>query len=395
MEKKQITFIFKNIIGGISTMNFGIIKHAQLKKYFDVRVILISADKEFENQVNLFENELNVELFNYSKLDNYSNILFRLKRLIDKKEGIVVTNDGIELDCLKYLGNKQVVVNIVHDLYNLKLALNNTEVIDYFICHTFECSSLLKSNPELKNRVIYLPFGVEIPNIQVRKKTGDTVKIVSLSRLVEGKGVLKLIEIEKELKLINTHVEWLILGDGPSKKELFSQWENKSNVIFKQPHNLELKEILSSADVFISLSEFEGYGISLLESMSYGLVPIITKLPIGIHNLLPPQCGMVVEEIDFRKIAEFISQLTFNESMLLEFKEKSREFVIESYSSKITGQGYLDFFKFDLSKKTNGFKMKQMSNFGVLDSKIIPNIFSRNLKRIKNYVWNKATMSIK
>jgi glycosyltransferase involved in cell wall biosynthesis len=381
----NITFIFNDVVGGVATMNFGIIEHAQLSKYFNVRVILITNESQNQNTINVVEKNLDIEIFNYSCFDNYHFVLKTLKKLIDQKKGYLVTNDGLELDCIKYLGTDQVVLNIVHDLYNLKLALNYADVIDFFICHTVEISSLLRSDPNLKHHVYYLPYGVDIPN-KLKLNNNDTLKIVSLSRLVEGKGVLKLIKIENELVQMGIKVEWLILGGGPSKSDLLNQWKKKTNVIFQQPNNAELKQILSDADIFISLSEFEGYGISLLEAMSHGLVPIITKLPIGIHNLLPSQCGMVLGKLDFRKIAEFISLLNFNKSILLQFKENSRDFVLESYSSTITGRGYLDFFKVELSKKSNGFKMKQISNFGFFDSKMIPNVFSRNLKRIKKFV---------
>lgn len=382
MHKKQITFVFNNIIGGIATMNFGIIEQAQLIKYFDVRVILITKQSNNTNRINLLEKNQEIQIFNYSDFDNYHFVLSSLKKLIDQKKGYLVTNDGLELDCIKHLGTDQVVLNIVHDLYNLKVALNYSEVIDYFICHTVEISSLLRSDPNLKNNVFYLPYGVKIPN-NLKNNHNNTLKIVSLSRLVEGKGVLKLIKIENELVKLGINVEWLILGGGPSKSDLLIQWKNKTNVIFHQPTNDELKQILSDSDIFISLSEFEGYGISLLEAMSYGLVPIITKLPIGVHSLLPNNCGLVVEELNFHAIADFITKLSLDKIKLTELKDKTKEFVEETYSSNKTGLGYFDLFDKNLSKRTKGTKINRISNFGFFDKKYIPNPLIFLLKRTR------------
>ncbi|MEI8116860.1 MAG: glycosyltransferase family 4 protein [Flavobacteriia bacterium] len=381
IHKKQITFVFKNIIGGVATMNFGIIEQAQLYKYFEVRVILITKELDNANRINLFGNNLEIEIFKYSDFDNYHYVLSSLKELIDLKIGYLVTNDGLELDCIKYLGTDQVVLNIVHDLYNLKVALNYSEVIDYFICHTVEISSLLRSDPDLKKYVSYLPYGVEVSNNIL--KSNSTLKIVSLSRLVEAKGVLKLIKIENELLKMGIYVEWLILGGGPSKTDLLKQWKYKTNVSFMQPNNDELKLILSDSDIFISLSEFEGYGISLLEAMSFGLVPIITKLPIGIHSLLPSNCGMVVEQVNFREIADFIANLGLNKSYLMKLKIKSKEFVEETYSSNHTGLEYAKFFSKELLKRTEGTKKDRISNFGLFDKRYIPNSLTYFFKRTK------------
>ncbi len=44
-------------------------------------------------------------------------------------------------------------------------------------------------------------------------------------------------------------------------------------------------------DVFVLPTQFEGSPVSLLETMSAGLVPVITDLPGGIREIVEPAVG--------------------------------------------------------------------------------------------------------
>jgi glycosyltransferase involved in cell wall biosynthesis len=46
----------------------------------------------------------------------------------------------------------------------------------------------------------------------------------------------------------------------------------------------ELKRLLSQANLFVSGSSYEGYGLSTIEAMSSGTVPVVTR--VGIHPQL-------------------------------------------------------------------------------------------------------------
>ncbi len=59
----------------------------------------------------------------------------------------MVTNDGIELEAIRKFGTRSVLFSIVHDFYNFKLAIENADLVDYFICHTEVFSKALLSDP--------------------------------------------------------------------------------------------------------------------------------------------------------------------------------------------------------------------------------------------------------
>jgi glycosyltransferase involved in cell wall biosynthesis len=383
----NITFVFNDIVGGVATMNLGIINQSYLTRSFAVRIVLICKDfngSTFLN-TNEFDPEIECVLFKYSSYDNYNKVISRLSRVLAHNDGPIITNDGLDVDSLRFIGNKNVVYHIVHDLYNFNIALRNRNVIDYFICHTAECFRLLSSDPNLENRVFYLPFGVEVNELS-EKVVNDKVRIISLSRLTLSKGVMKLICIENELLKLGIDVDWFILGEGPLEQQLLEQWNGKNNVLFLAPDNTELKRFLKDADFFVSLSEFEGYGISLLEALSYGLIPIIKKLPIGIHSQLNHEFACVDDNDNFGKMALFIKETSSSVDKLVEYRVKAHEFVRNGYWNLQTGQEYFKLFNKSQRKKTSGVALREDSPFGFLDNRYLPNFLIWHLKKMREYL---------
>lgn len=385
--KHNLTFIFNDLVGGVATMNFGIINQSNLCSFFNVRIILIRnqfSSKHFLDLENI-DNRIEINIFEYSTEQNNYYVLRKLNKLINKYDGFVITNDGVELQALRLLGTKNIVFHIVHDLYNFQLGLNNRDVIDYYICHTIEVYRLLLTDPNLKCRVTYLPFGVNINvDYTILMNKNRPLVITAVARLVKTKNIHLLIDIDKLLKEKNILVEWKIVGDGPEKKNIQNQWKNNFNVQFISPNNDQLIEILKVSNIFISLSEFEGYGIALLESLSFGLLPIITKLPIGIHSVIPSSFGFVMDEIIIKKIASFIEDLDNDRDLLYNHQKNALHFVTNNFNSLNTSKQFLNFFKQDLIKYCSGSKMNFINSFGIFDKRWLPNFITVLFKKLKN-----------
>ncbi len=96
--------------------------------------------------------------------------------------------------------------------------------------------------------------------------------------------------LDKALNLINniilkgiSEVEFLIIGPDCGElmnlKNIIKNLGIKNNISFKR--ELPLKEIMKlskSYSFFLQLSDFEGMGMSVMESMQLGLIPIITNV---------------------------------------------------------------------------------------------------------------------
>jgi len=105
--------------------------------------------------------------------------------------------------------------------------------------------------------------------------------------LNEAKGVQILYDIDMELKSRNIFVTWTIIGNGPLKEELDCQWRDSENVKFLSPNNNKdvLRELIKN-DLFVLPTQFEGYGIAILEALACGAVPIVADVAGGTREIL-------------------------------------------------------------------------------------------------------------
>lgn len=401
----HITFVIRDIEGGVASMNHQIIENAPFDKAFNVHIILWRSEqdteKEFKGQ---FLNAVSVRRFKYSKLDNYYQVLKRFSVLLNEWPGALVTNDGMELAAIKQMGTPSIVFSIVHDFYNLKLAVRSIELVDYFICHTETFTRTLQSSYVLRDRAKFILHGVKLPpslrtSQSMATETGltgpheaetgthDRLRIISVSRLTESKGVLHFFAIDELLRDQGVDVEWIVIGSGEAETALRRQWEGRDNIRFHQPDTMEeVYQLIQTADVFISPSSFEGYGIALLEAMACGLVPVVHKLPIGVYADLPPDSGFSIGIGDLRGFADCIAKLDKQKELLQNMGKNARLLVEMKYDIVKTAGDFLNWFASNSTTpridRTKPFR--EIAAMGFLDRPFIPNVLSRFVKKIRS-----------
>src|SRR5580698_2093224 len=158
-----ITFVIHDIEGGVASMNYQIIENAGFRDHFHVHILLWRSEERTSRPFGgTFRNVDEVTRFTYSTFDNYYLTLKRFDAVLNKYSGLIVTNDGLELETIRRFGSSSVLVSIVHDYYNLKLAVENADIVDFFICHTDTFSRALSSNSALRQRVHFQLHGVKV-----------------------------------------------------------------------------------------------------------------------------------------------------------------------------------------------------------------------------------------
>ncbi len=117
-------------------------------------------------------------------------------------------------------------------------------------------------------------------------KKNKTITLVSVSRMVPIKRIHLIIEI---LSKIDFKVEWIHFGDGELFKKIeklaFEKLSKKRNIKYNFKgfiSNDELMKFYSDnyykIDMMINVSKSEGIPVTIMETSSYGIVPIATNV---------------------------------------------------------------------------------------------------------------------
>ena len=134
-----------------------------------------------------------------------------------------------------------------------------------------------------EDKIKYIPNGVNVREFNhLTKNDQDIETILYVGRLEKYKGVHFLIEAFTEVKPSFPNSRLLIVGSGSYKEKLVnltSSFGLQDSVSFLENVPQEhLTKLYSSSNVFVTLSQFEGQPIALIEAMSSGLPVIATKV---------------------------------------------------------------------------------------------------------------------
>src|SRR5262249_3991171 len=136
-QRPHLIFVIHDVEGGVASMNHQIIENAPFRDHFEVHVILWRAVESKEIKFReAFVNVEDVTLFEFSQLDNHYLVLKKFNAILNRWTGVLVTNDGMELETVARFGTSSIISAIVHDFYNLRLAVDSFKMVDYFLCHT-------------------------------------------------------------------------------------------------------------------------------------------------------------------------------------------------------------------------------------------------------------------
>ncbi len=193
--------------------------------------------------------------------------------------------------------------------------------------------------PELEG--IRIPLGIARPAMPAagRAEFGftDADKImVTVGRLVSRKAVAQLIDVLRKLDDAHTHL--VIIGSGPEERALRNHSREAgldARVHFMGQVDEEKKYgLLKIADVFVSTSQHEGFGLVFLEAMAMG-TPVICYDHGGQTDFLEDgRTGGVIPLNDINGFADsvhrIISDASVIQSMGKEIIRRMDEYFIDS-----------------------------------------------------------------
>jgi glycosyltransferase involved in cell wall biosynthesis len=194
--------------------------------------------------------------------------------------------------------------------------------------------------------VFILPNGIPQVNFENSYRAeGGKVPILYLSNLIRGKGILLLIEAASILKQRNISFELRIAGaEGDvTYAEINSLVKNyglHDNVTVLGPRFGEEKyEEFRRAGIFVLPSNYDTFGLVLLEAMQFG-VPCVSTNVGGIPDVLAGGAGRILPEISAAALSDALQELichpeTRQRMSQLAFKHFSRNFTINIFEQKL------------------------------------------------------------
>lgn len=160
-------------------------------------------------------------------------------------------------------------------------------------------------------------------------------KIISIGRLVKEKNFLSLIQAFQIVSEI--HDDWTleIYGEG-SERSVIEDYILKNGLqdkVFLKGKTENSGKVLSEASIFCLSSDFEGFGLVIVEAMACGIPVVTYACPSGPKEIVTNgRDGFLVEPRNYRVFAEKICDLIENvekrKSMGQAALEKSKDYSI-------------------------------------------------------------------
>lgn len=200
----------------------------------------------------------------------------------------------------------------------------------------FDRRLALKYRIALPNKITVIHNGVEIQSQEKDKLRGTReIRIIFIGRLTEPKDPLSLIKAFNDLSSgLKSQANVFIIGDGPKRGELekFIK-ENRLEEKVKLLGDMSREKVfgaLRKSDIFVLVSNWEGFPRSILEAMSAGLAIIASDVG-GVKEAITEDCGILIKRRDQGGLKMALQELLNNPAIIQKMGKKARERVRENF----------------------------------------------------------------
>lgn len=393
VDRPELVVFSQYTIGGVQSYYYNLLQYDIENKFNKVWIL---TDDYFNNNPRPLEayNTGYEKIFHYRSDQPLYYYLRELQQFVSNKPGLVLVNFPIDLQVMHIFRKRKKTIGFVcHDEYFVKLAEQYEFLIDFFIVHNpFFTAKLKKLLPNRAGDVYYLPYGIQLPGSCNKLNVSEPLKIIVIARMQQSKGVLDIPAIVTELKQRDISFLLTLVGDGPEKERLVKIFENHKGINFQVPNNTTaLTQLINEHDIFLLPSYLDGMPVSLMETMSCGLVPVISDFNEGIQQIITPDLGYVLPKGDVAAFANAIGELNNNRSLLKELRSSVLNYAKSNFNIEERARDYYSLFERYLSLKKK-IRYKYIRYVPLVDHPLMPTWLRSNyyrLKGIKNRLWKR------
>jgi glycosyltransferase involved in cell wall biosynthesis len=169
---------------------------------------------------------------------------------------------------------------------------------------------------------------------------------VMVGSLVERKGPLDFIRAARVAASMRPTMHFAIIGDGDlraASEELARELSIADRVHFLG-HRQNVRELLSSFDIYAQPSHFEGMSIAMLEALAAGL-PLVTTRVDGVEDVLPGGGALTVGIGDSQALGMAMAQMAAEPALRAQLSSVSRSRVLSHFSLERMCERYADLYR--------------------------------------------------
>jgi glycosyltransferase involved in cell wall biosynthesis len=197
---------------------------------------------------------------------------------------------------------------------------------------------LITERYNVKN-VWVLPNCVDLTDATIVTDTINNAAVLNylfIGRISSAKGLDYIFDAFVALKTKGIPFKFFMAGTGPEEKEYVTKFTDAlgSNFEFVGIVSGKAKaDLYKSCQVFLLPSLFEGLPMSLLEAMSYGVVPVVTNVGSIKFAVQHEQTGIMLPATEIAAaIATEIEKLHNNRLQLQQLAKAAQQFIFKNYN---------------------------------------------------------------
>lgn len=273
---------------------------------------------------------------------------------VDVLNGHFSVPTSVALPAMKRVYDVPLVVNVMGaDVFDptrygrlrpILDAVNNHWVLKHADAVVAPSSDLFnRLPPEIRQKTEVIPYFVDVERFTPSDTTDrDTLRLLSVSRLVERKNLTTALLAADKLHSRGLDVEMTVAGSGSQRnslERLASRLE--VNVDFLgYVSDEKLPELYREHDLFVLPSHHEAFGIVYLEALASGL-PVVASDVGGQTDIINDAVGRTVDGDDRDAVAEAIADLWTNYGY---HAENARRHVENTYVANEVADRYCDLY---------------------------------------------------
>ncbi len=134
-------------------------------------------------------------------------------------------------------------------------------------------------------------------------------QIVTVARLAKQKNLSLLVNVAKNLIILYPELRFVIVGEGPERRDveqkILTNGLEKNVFLFGQKSRPQIKKIFAKSDLYLQTSNYEGWGLAIIEAISSGLSVVMTDTGCAGEMVRNEKIGGLITPVN--NIVEMVS----------------------------------------------------------------------------------------